>query len=162
MALEKVTRETKRSYFRHPGKKSPRHNSAVDFWGRLFYFFTTAENTTMKSFLLSFLFSTFTMLSVAQTNNTAPGQPRTNKEDRGATPYGLPVQKSYVAPDAVERAKKKYGRALYSIEKSTAANCEQSYLVGLIQNGKLTMEWMCDDPKLAIRKAKYAVEEFFL
>ena len=61
---------------------------------------------------------------------------------------GFPVLRSYVAPDVVERAKKKYGRPLYSIEKTLAANCENSYLVGLIRNGKLTMDWMCDDPKM--------------
>jgi hypothetical protein len=69
--------------------------------------------------------------------------------DSSATLYGLPVLKSYVAPDVVERAKKKYGRSLYSIEKSTAAGCQNSYLVGLIRNGHLTLEWMCDDPKIA-------------
>lgn len=69
------------------------------------------------------------------------------------TAKGFPVLRSYVAPDAVQRARKKYGRALYSIEKSTAANCQQSYLVGLIRNGRLTMEWMCDDPKIVFRSA---------
>lgn len=64
---------------------------------------------------------------------------------------GLPVLRSYVAPDVIERAKKKYGRSLYCIEKTVAANCENSYLVGLIRNGKLSIEWMCDDPKMALR-----------
>lgn len=73
-------------------------------------------------------------------------------EEIGTTPYGLPVHKSYVAPDVAERAKKKYGRLLYSIEKAAANDCEQSYLVGLIRNGKLTMEWMCDDPKLVLQR----------
>jgi hypothetical protein len=68
--------------------------------------------------------------------------------DSTATLYGLPVLKSYVAPDVVERAKKKYGRPLYSIEKTLGVNCENSYLVGLIRAGKLTLEFMCDDPKM--------------
>lgn len=70
------------------------------------------------------------------------------KTEADSTLKGFPVLRSYVAPDVVERAKKKYGRALYSIERSTAANCQNSYLVGLIKNGHLTMEWMCDDPKM--------------
>lgn len=101
----------------------------------------------MKNLILFFLFASTAITSAAQ--NTAVDNDK-QKEDIGTTAYGLPVHKSYVAPDVVERAKKKYGRSLYSIEKSTAANCEQSYLVGLIRNGKLTMEWMCDDPKLAL------------
>lgn len=67
------------------------------------------------------------------------------------TVKGLPVLRSYVAPDVVERAKKKFGRSLYCIEKTLAANCENSYLVGLIRNSKLTMDWMCDDPKMVFR-----------
>ena len=106
----------------------------------------------MKNFLLFILFLPLTLTVTAQNNKTNNSNAAAQKEDVGTTPYGLPVHKSYVAPDVVERAKKKYGRALYSIEKSTANNCEQSYLVGLISKGKLTMEWMCDDPKLAIRK----------
>lgn len=74
--------------------------------------------------------------------------------DSNATLNGLPVLKSYVAPDVVERAKKKYGRSLYSIEKSTAANCQNSYLVGLIRNGRLTIDWMCDDPKIALQRGE--------
>lgn len=72
------------------------------------------------------------------------------KEEIGTTAYGLPVHKSYVPEDAAERAKKKYGRALYSIEKTTAENCQNSYLVGLIRNGKLFIEFMCDDPKMVL------------
>src|SRR5688572_17442882 len=68
--------------------------------------------------------------------------------DTSATLKGLPVLKSYVAPDVVERAKKKYGRPLYSIEKTQGVNCENSYLVGLIRNGRLSLEFMCDDPKM--------------
>lgn len=79
------------------------------------------------------------------TGNTAA------KEDIGTTPYGLPVHKSYVPADAAERAKKKYGRALYSIEKTAAADCLNSYLVGLIRNGKLSVEFMCDDPKMVMQ-----------
>ncbi|NTS41381.1 hypothetical protein HRG84_10740 [Flavisolibacter sp. BT320] len=83
------------------------------------------------------------------------------KDSLGTTAYGLPVHKSYVPADAAERAKKKYGRALYSIEKTTAADCQNSYLVGLIRNGKLTMEWMCDDPKIAFL-GNSAIEEFLV
>lgn len=62
---------------------------------------------------------------------------------------GLPVLRSYVPPDVVHRAARKYGRSLYCIEKSTAANCQDSYLVGLLRGGaSLKMEWMCDDPKM--------------
>jgi hypothetical protein len=64
---------------------------------------------------------------------------------------GLPVLRSYVAPDVVERAKKKFGRSLYCIEKTIAANCQNSYLVGLLRNSRLTMEWMCDDAKMVLR-----------
>ncbi len=65
---------------------------------------------------------------------------------------GLPVLRSYVAPDVVHRAAKKYGRSLYCIEKSTAANCQDSYLVGLLRGGgSLKMEWMCDDAKMVLR-----------
>lgn len=71
---------------------------------------------------------------------------------------GLPVLRSYVPPDVVHRAAKKYGRALYCIEKSTAANCQESYLVGLLRGGSsLRMEWMCDDPKMVwhLQKASF-------
>ena len=88
------------------------------------------------------------------TITTAASAQNTQAVDSNATLKGLPVQKSYVAPDVVERAKKKYGRSLYSIEKSTAANCQNSYLVGLIKNGRLTNEWMCDDPKMVWRVDK--------
>ena len=71
--------------------------------------------------------------------------------DSNATLPGLPVLKSYVAPDVVERAKKKFGRALYSIEKSSAANCQNSFLVALLRNRRLIIEWMCDDPKMVLR-----------
>lgn len=99
----------------------------------------------MKQFLFSFLLATGTLLASAQTTTATKS---TAKDSIGTTLYGLPVHKSFVPEDAVERAKKKYGRALYSIEKSTGENCIQSYLVGLIKNGHLTMEWMCDDPKM--------------
>lgn len=99
----------------------------------------------MKNTVLFLLFLFLTARMFAQNNKTAD-----------TTAKGLPVLKSYVAPDAVERAKKKYGRVLYSIEKSTAANCSQSYLIGLIRNGRLTVEWMCDDPKLVWKPRKTA------
>ncbi|HYO22288.1 MAG TPA: hypothetical protein VER36_07765 [Flavisolibacter sp.] len=67
---------------------------------------------------------------------------------------GLPVLRSYVAPDVVERAKKKYGRSLYCIETSKAENCENSFLVGILRNGRLNMEWMCDDPKMVLHVAE--------
>ena len=89
--------------------------------------------------LFFFLFAmTLTTTASAQSKEAADS----------ATMKGLPVLRSYVAPDVVERAKKKFGRSLYCIEKTLAENCENSYLVGLIKNGRLTMEWMCDDPKM--------------
>lgn len=106
----------------------------------------------MKSFVLVLFVAGLATGSFAQSVVNSGAKEKT--EDVGTTPYGLPVHKSYVAPDVVERAKKKYGRALYSIEKSTAADCQQSYLVGLIRKGKLAMEWMCDDPKLALYLGK--------
>lgn len=64
-----------------------------------------------------------------------------------------PVLRSYVPPEIVARAVKKYGRALYCIEKTKAGGtCEDSYLVGLIRNGRLTMEWLCEDLKIALLK----------
>jgi hypothetical protein len=82
---------------------------------------------------------------------TAQNTDKATADSIGTTAHGLPVHKSYVPADAAERAKKKYGRALYSIEKSTANDCKESYLVGLIRNGKLTLEWMCDDPKIVFQ-----------
>lgn len=108
----------------------------------------------MKNVYLILLMATGALTASAQSKGSTDSTKRL-QEDIGTTAYGLPVHKSYVAPDAVERAKKKYGRQLYSIEKSTAANCQQSYLVGLIRNGKLTMEWMCDDPKIAKQKREH-------
>ena len=112
--------------------------------------FVGTEKDTMKNLSFTLLFLAGSLTALAQ------NQPATDKalakDSIGTTAYGLPVHKSYVAPDVVERAKKKYGRVLYSIEKSTAENCQESYLVGLIRNGKLTMEWMCDDPKLVRQK----------
>ena len=103
----------------------------------------------MKNLFLPALFAIVSATASAQNKQAV---------DSNATPVGLPVLKSYVAPDVVERARKKYGRLLYSIEKSTAANCQDSYLVGLIRNRRLTMEWMCDDPKLVwrLREAGFA------
>ena len=115
----------------------------------------------MKNIFFLFIFSTVAFTASAQNGSINSGAKAAAKEDIGTTAYGLPVHKSYVAPDVVERAKKKYGRALYSIEKSSAVDCEQSYLVGLIRNGKLTMEWMCDDPKLARRIIKSNHQELF-
>lgn len=96
----------------------------------------------MKNLLFLFL------LSLAAAGASAQN---TKLPDTSATLHGLPVLRSYVEPDVVERAKKKYGRLLYCIEKSTAANCQNSYLVGLLRNGRLSMEWMCDDPKMVLR-----------
>ena len=98
-----------------------------------------ALKNAMKNLFLLLLFAFGTASTFAQNKQVA---------DSNTTLIGLPVLKSYVAPDVVERAKKKFGRSLYSIEKSTAANCQNSYLVGLIRHGRLTMEWMCDDPKM--------------
>lgn len=103
----------------------------------------------MKQVLLACLLASGAFTASAQTNAVTPSG--ASIDTIGTTLIGLPVLKSYVAPDAVERAKKKFGRALYSIEKSTAENCIQSYLVGLIRKGHLTMEWMCDDPKMVFQ-----------
>lgn len=104
-----------------------------------------------KLFLLILVAGT---LSAPAQNAATTDSTKQAMQDIGTTANGLPVHKSFVPPDAVERAKKKYGRALYSIEKSTAENCQQSYLVGLIKNGHLTMEWMCDDPKMVLNTSK--------
>ena len=106
----------------------------------------------MKNYLLLIL-ATTTLSAAAQNTPTTVNNKRMS-DSLGTTLKGLPVHKSYVPEDAAERAKKKFGRALYSIEKSTAENCQQSYLVGLIRNGKLTMEWMCDDAKM-VRQSSY-------
>lgn len=106
------------------------------------------ELSTMKKQALFLILASGILSASAQTNKSASDT--IAKVDIGTTVYGLPVHKSYVPADAAERAKKKYGRALYSIEKTTAADCQNSYLVGLIRNGRLTMEWMCDDPKIAL------------
>ena len=94
----------------------------------------------MKNFLF------FLVLLIIANTGLAQTKPATDS----TTLPGFPVLRSYVAPDVVERAKKKYGRALYCIETSKAANCENSYLVGLIRNMRLSMEWMCDDPKMVL------------
>lgn len=107
----------------------------------------------MKHILSILFFAAATLAASAQNKETTVNNnQQPTKEDIGTTAHGLPVHRSYVAPDVVERAKKKYGRILYSIEKSAAENCQESYLVGLIQKGKLSMEWMCDDPKLVLHR----------
>jgi hypothetical protein len=116
--------------------------------------FDFIEKVTMKKYAFLLLVAAANLTASAQNLPAAAKATGKEKEDLGATPYGLPVNKSYVAPDVVERAKKKYGRSLYSIEKSAAQNCEESYLVGLIQKGKLSLEWMCDDPKLVWQQRK--------
>ncbi|HEY0039266.1 MAG TPA: hypothetical protein VGB71_01320 [Flavisolibacter sp.] len=93
----------------------------------------------MKHFIFFLLFTAGATAAFSQNKQAV---------DSSATMKGLPVLRSYVAPDVVERAKKKYGRSLYCIETSKAENCENSFLVGLLRNGRLNMEWMCDDPKM--------------
>lgn len=93
--------------------------------------------------------NTFSFLLAAAFTTTAFAQKAISTDS--ITMNGLPVLRSYVEPDVIERAKKKYGRSLYCIEKTVAANCQNSYLVGLIQNSRLTIEWMCDDPKMVLR-----------
>lgn len=93
----------------------------------------------MKNQLLLLLACFSVTISFAQSKQPA---------DSNVTRHGLPVLRSYVAPEVVERAKKKYGRLLYCIETSKAENCQNSFLVGLLRNGRLNMEWMCDDPKM--------------
>ena len=104
----------------------------------------------MKNLLFLFCFTAVAAIASAQPPQIADTVAR----------KGLPVLRSYVAPDVVHRAAKKYGRALYCIEKSTAANCQDSYLVGLLRGGgSLKMEWMCDDPKMVLRynKASFSI-----
>ena len=98
----------------------------------------------MKNLLLLFIATSLAMTGLAQ---------NTKATDTVSTNFS-PVLRSYVAPDVVYRAQKKYGRSLYCIEKTLASNCENSYLVGLIRNGKLTMEWMCDDPKMVMLSSR--------
>lgn len=105
-----------------------------------------------KIFLLLLLASTSVMVYAQKSSSTTVSNNKNNTDSIGTTAFGLPVHRSYVAPDVVERAKKKYGRALYCIEKSITENCQESYLVGLIKKGKLNMEWMCDDPKLVLNQ----------
>lgn len=93
--------------------------------------------------------NTFFLLLAAAFTTTAFAQKAISTDS--ITMNGLPVLRSYVEPDVIERAKKKYGRLLYCIEKTVAANCQNSYLVGLIRNGNLSIEWMCDDPKMVMR-----------
>ena len=94
----------------------------------------------MKKLFILLLLFTAAVTTNAQQKPTADS----------VTINGLPVLRSYVAPDVVERAKKKYGRSLYCIETSKAENCENSFLVGILRNGRLNMEWMCDDPKMVL------------
>lgn len=95
----------------------------------------------MKNFLCVLLLAAGSITASAQKMQAA---------DSNITLKGLPVLRSYVAPDVIERAKKKYGRSLYCIETSKAENCENSFLVGILRNGRLNMEWMCDDPKMVL------------
>ncbi|HEX8314949.1 MAG TPA: hypothetical protein VF609_08150 [Flavisolibacter sp.] len=95
----------------------------------------------MKNLSLLLLLVCFATTAFAQNKSTIDT----------ASINGLPVLRSYVAPDVVERAKKKYGRSLYCIETSKAENCENSFLVGILRNGRLSMEWMCDDPKMVLQ-----------
>ncbi len=98
----------------------------------------------MKNILLVLLLSAAGFSAAAQPAQIA---------DTIARP-GLPVLRSYVAPDVVQRAVKKYGRSLYCIEKALAPNCENSYLVGLLRGGQLQMEWMCDGLRMVRRTGK--------
>lgn len=96
----------------------------------------------MKNVLFLLLLSCIAFIAAAQPAQIA---------DTIARP-GLPVLRSYVAPDVVKRAIKKYGRSLYSIEKALAPDCENSYLVGLLRDGKsLQMEFMCDNLRMVRR-----------
>lgn len=99
----------------------------------------------------------FFILLLTVVTTTASAQTK-QAIDSNATRHGLPVLRSYVAPDVIERAKKKYGRLLYCIETSKAENCENSFLVGLLRNNRLVMEWMCDDPKMVLNRKKKILE----
>lgn len=106
--------------------------------------FTALKNPAVKNLLLFLLLMAGAATASAQTATIG------SIGDTLARP-GMPVLRSYVPPDVVARVVKKYGRSLYCIEKTQKAGCENSYLVGLIKNGSLVIEWMCDDPKLAQR-----------
>lgn len=95
----------------------------------------------MKKAFLASMLASITFAAAAQnipTNN--------NADD---TRPVVPVLKTYVPPDIVAKAIKKYGRILYCISQATSVNGEQGYIVGLIRNGRLTNEWM-EDLKIAI------------
>jgi hypothetical protein len=96
--------------------------------------------STMKNIFFFLLLATIATTAFAQNTQATDS----------ITMHGFPVLRSYVAPDVIERAKKKFGRSLYCMETSKAANCENSFLVGLLRNGRLIMEWMCDDPKMVL------------
>ena len=85
----------------------------------------------MKKSLLGTLLVAATLTASAQ-----------NKEKDNNTNPIVPVLKSYVPPDVVERAIKIYGRELYCITQVKGSNGSTGYVVGLIRNGRLTNEYM--------------------
>lgn len=100
------------------------------------------KNNTMRNVLVLLLMGV-TLGSFAQDRSAAA------RKLSDTTARGLPVTKSFVRPEVIERAKKEYGSQLYSIEKSQGPHCLDSYLVGLILNGTLSLQFMCADPKVA-------------
>lgn len=112
--------------------------------------FVRTKKSTMKNLVFPLLLTIVAVPASAQLPQIADTVAR----------EGLPVLRSYVPPDVVRRAARKYGRSLYCIEKSTAANCQDSYLVGLLRGGgSLKMEWMCDDPKMVLHRGRARVSD---
>ncbi len=103
----------------------------------------------MRNFLLLILVLIATLTTSAQ---------NTKVVDTTAV-NGLPVLRSYVPPDVVHRAIKKYGHKLYCIEQTKSAGCQNAFLVGIIRNGRLSIEWMCDDPKMVMQQNKTSLSD---
>ena len=82
--------------------------------------------------------SLFLLVAVAATITVSA---QTKQADNSKDAF-VPVLKTYVPPDVVERAVKLYGRELYCISQAKNANGDTAYIVGLIRNGRLTNEWM--------------------
>lgn len=101
------------------------------------FFIFQASNKAMKKSLLPLFLFCITVGAAAQKAVT----------DKAVT-AASPVLKTYVPPDVVAKAVKKYGRELYCITQVKNSYGELSYIVGLIRNGRLTNEWM-DEIKIA-------------
>lgn len=93
----------------------------------------------MKNILLAIAFIACASIASAQ-----------NKKDPADTlaAPGLPVLRSYVPPDVVAKAIKKYGSILYCITEVKHPNGNVNYIVGLIRNKRLSTEWLYEDLKM--------------